>query len=189
MAATRAKVAQRRVVSSTRSASRCPRQRGLASRSWPRASRAARTASSASLLAPVGVAGRLGRPLGAADLHHPLAMLGQERGRAGAEAARALDRPAATARTCTRAKSERSPSEVEESLVAGRVGAGGELGQHAAKVGDDGGGEGVWVGVDADGRRRRVLPAWASRWSSLVGAAVVGVGLGGVTARHNAAQR
>src|SRR5215218_2959135 len=42
-----------RVVSSTRSASRWPRRRGARGWSWARASRAARTASRASLLAPV----------------------------------------------------------------------------------------------------------------------------------------
>jgi len=44
--------------------------------------------------------------------------------------------------------------EAQQPLVAGRVGAGGGLGQHAAEVGDGGGGQGVTVGVDADGRRR-----------------------------------
>jgi integrase len=61
-AATRAVVALRLVVSSARSASRSPRRRGMAGRSWTSASRAARTASSASLLAPLRLAGRLGRP-------------------------------------------------------------------------------------------------------------------------------
>jgi hypothetical protein len=62
MAATRARVALRLVVSSTRRASRSPRRRGLTKRFWPSASWAARTASSASLLAPLRLAGRMGRP-------------------------------------------------------------------------------------------------------------------------------
>jgi hypothetical protein len=62
MAATRAVVALRLVLSSARTASRSPRRRGMAGRSWPSASRAARTASSASRLAPLRLAGRLGRP-------------------------------------------------------------------------------------------------------------------------------
>ena len=61
MAATRPLVAWRRVVSSTRRASRSPRRRGSVWCWWPRVSRAAPTASIASVLAPVRRAGRLGR--------------------------------------------------------------------------------------------------------------------------------
>jgi hypothetical protein len=48
-----------RVFTSARGASRSPRRRGMAGRCWPGASRAARAASSASLLAPLRLAGRL----------------------------------------------------------------------------------------------------------------------------------
>jgi hypothetical protein len=109
----------------------------------------------------LGAAAR-GWPPGSADLHDPLAVLLQEPCQPGAEAARSLHRPAATA-------GQVGPGEAEQPLVAGGVGAGGELGQHPAQVGDGGGGQGVAVGVDADGRRRPALPAWPSRWSSFVG--------------------
>jgi hypothetical protein len=84
-----------------------------------------------------------GWPLGSADLHDLLAVLLQHRRQAGAEAARSLHRPAATAR-------QLRLGEVEQLPVAGRVGAGGDLSQHAAEVADGGGGQGVAVGVDAD---------------------------------------
>jgi hypothetical protein len=40
--------------------------------------------------------------------------------------------------------------EAEQLLVAGRIGAGGGAGEHAAEVADGGCGESVAVGVDAD---------------------------------------
>jgi hypothetical protein len=86
-----------------------------------------------------------GWPPGSADLHDPLAVLVQPHRQAGPQAAGALDRPAAAAGHL-RATQGKQP------LVAGRVGAGGGLGQHATQVGDGGGGQGAWVGVDADGR-------------------------------------
>src|SRR6266536_5913254 len=114
--------------------------------SWPSAPRAARTASSASLLAPVRLAGRLGRPTPG----DPLAVLWQEPRQAGAQAARPLDRPAATA-------GQVRVGEAQQPLVAGRVGAGGGLGQHAAEVGDGGGGQGACGGC-----RRRRAPSMSS---------------------------
>ena len=84
-----------------------------------------------------------GRPLGPTHFDDLLAVLLQEPCQAGAEAARPLDRPTATTRNL-------HAREVEQPLVAGSVGAGGELGQHATKAGDGGGGQGVAVGVDAD---------------------------------------
>jgi hypothetical protein len=59
-----------------------------------------------------------GQPLGTADLHDAFANLVQEHRQAGAEAARPFHRPAATA-------GDLHASEVEQLLVAGRVGAGG----------------------------------------------------------------
>jgi hypothetical protein len=67
----------------------------------------------------------------------------QEHGQAGAEAARAFHRPNSTTR-------HRRTSKAQEVLVAGRVGAGGDLSEHAADLGDRGSGQGVAVGVDAD---------------------------------------
>jgi hypothetical protein len=88
-----------------------------------------------------------GWPLGSADLDDPLTPLLQHRCQAGAEAARSLHRPQAAARNLTVGKAE-------QPLVAGRVGAGGGLGEHPAEVGDGGRGQGVAVGVavgvDAD---------------------------------------
>jgi len=82
-----------RVANSTRNVSRSPRRRGARGWSWARASRAARTASRASLLAPVRRGGRLGPP----DLDHALAAGLQKGGQPGAVTAGALDRPAAPA--------------------------------------------------------------------------------------------
>src|SRR5215211_6708066 len=113
MAATRAVVALRLVASSTRSASRSPRRRGLARRSWPSASRAG--ADGVQRVA-LGTA-TSGQPLGSAHLHDPLAVLLQRRRQAGAEAARSLHRPAATARQLRLGEAEQLP-------VAGGVGAG-----------------------------------------------------------------
>jgi len=84
-----------------------------------------------------------GWPLGPTHLDDLLAVLLQELRQAGAEAARPLDRPAATARNL-------NAREVEQPLVAGSLGTGGGLGEHPAEVGDGGGGQGVAVGVDAD---------------------------------------
>jgi hypothetical protein len=52
----------------------------------------------------------------------------QEHGQAGAEAARSLDRPQATANNVT-------VREVEQLLVAGGVGAGGGVGEDPAEMG------------------------------------------------------
>src|SRR4029450_13122364 len=54
-----------------------------------------------------------------------------------------------------------------------------------AEVGDGGGGEGVAVGVDADDAVDELCQYGHRGGPPGVGAAVVGVGLGGVTARHN----
>jgi hypothetical protein len=67
----------------------------------------------------------------------------QEHGQAGAEAARSLDRPQATANNVT-------IREVEQLLVARGVGTGGGVGEDPAEMGDGGRGQGVAVGVDAD---------------------------------------
>jgi hypothetical protein len=102
----------------------------------------------------------------------------QQRRQPGAEAARSLHRPQATARNL-------HESEAEQLLVTGGVGAGGGPGQHAAEVGDGGGGQGVAVGVDADDAVDELCQHGHCGGPPAVGAAVVGVGLGGVTARHN----
>ena len=69
--------------------------------SWPSAPRAARTASRASLLAPVRLAGRLGRPTPG----DPLAVLWQEPRQAGAEAARPPGLPSSDGRAGARGRS------------------------------------------------------------------------------------
>jgi hypothetical protein len=85
-----------------------------------------------------------GWPLGpTTHLDDPLAALLQHHRQAGAEAARSLDRPQATAGNLTVGKAE-------QLLVAHGIGAGGGLGEHPAEVGDGGRGQGVAVGVDAD---------------------------------------
>jgi hypothetical protein len=89
IAPVRACIARSRVVTSTRMASRSPRRRGWARCSRPSASRAARTASRSSVLAPPG-ARRAGGPV---DLCHPLALLEQVGGEPSPVAAGALDRP------------------------------------------------------------------------------------------------
>jgi hypothetical protein len=98
-----------RVANSTRRASRSPRRRGTAGRSWASTSRAARSASNASLLPPRR-AGRLGRSTSPTP-HHG--------GPASASARRRscphLDRKAPAAR-------HTSAGEVEQPLVAGGVG-------------------------------------------------------------------
>jgi hypothetical protein len=107
-----------------------------------------------------------GWPLGSADLHDPLAVLLQYHRQAGAEAARSLHRPQAAARNLTVGNDE-------QLLVAGRVGAGGGLGQHPAEVGDGGRGQDVAVGVDADDAVDQlcqhghavVLLGWGRPWS------------------------
>jgi len=91
----------------------------------------------------------------------------QRRCQAGTEAARSLNRPAAAARQV-------AVGEAEQLLVAGGVGAGGCLGQHATETGDGGGGQGVAVGVDADDAVDRlcqhghavVLLVWGRPWSA-----------------------
>jgi hypothetical protein len=84
-----------------------------------------------------------GWPLGSTHLEDLLAVLLQEPGKAGAEAARPLHRPAATAR-------QLRVGEVQQPPIARSIGAGGDLGQHATQAGDGGRGQGVAVGVDAD---------------------------------------
>jgi enhancing lycopene biosynthesis protein 2 len=83
------------------------------------------------------------RPLGTADLHDVFAALLQERRQAGAEAARAFHCPTAPARHL-------AAGEAEQLLVAGRIGAGDGLGEHATDRGECRGSQGVAVGVDAD---------------------------------------
>jgi hypothetical protein len=118
-----------------------------------------------------------GWPLGSGDLQDLLAVLLQEPRKASAEAARSFHRPAATAR-------QLEQGEVQQPLVAGRVGAGGGPGEHAAEFGDGGGGQGVAVVVDADDAVDELCQHGHRGGLPWVGAAVVGVGLGGVTARH-----
>jgi len=81
--------------------------------------------------------------LGPANLQDAFAMLLQEPGKAGAEAARPLDRPAAAA-------GQLGLGEAEQPLLAGRISVGGGVGEHAAEVADGSCGEGVAVGIDAD---------------------------------------
>ena len=102
-----------------------------------KASRAARTASSRSLLAPF----RRAPPLGPADLHHRLAVLLQGAGEPRAELQR-LPSPTATA------GSLRSGEVSSRRYPAASVAT--EVGHQAAGRVDDGGGQGVAVGVDAD---------------------------------------
>jgi hypothetical protein len=110
-------------------------------------------------------------------LHDPLAVLLQHHRQAGAEAARPLDRPQTAARKVTVRKAE-------QLLVARRIGTGGGLGEHPAEIGDGCRGQGVAV-VSTPMTPSTSSASMVMRWSSLGGAAVVGVGLGGVTARHN----
>lgn len=138
MALTLARQALWRVASSTCSACRSPRRRGVTRWSQARASRAARRASRASLLAPVRR-----RSLGPPDLDHPLAEGLQEGGQPRAVAAGALDRPAAPTRHLRL-------SEVEQGLVAGQVGSRRGLPQGPAYPIGGCGGEGVAVGVHPD---------------------------------------
>jgi hypothetical protein len=58
-------------------------------------------------------------------------------------------------------------------------------GEYAAEVGDGGCGEGVAVGVDADDAIDELCQHGHAVVLLVWGAAVVGVGLGGVTARHD----
>jgi hypothetical protein len=136
MAATRARVALRRVVNSARSASRSPR-RGHAVVCEHLAGGSDRVQRVALGAAAVRW------PLGSTHLDDPLTTLLQQRRQAGAEAARSLHRPQAAARNLTVGKAE-------QLLGAGGVGAGGGLGEHPAEVGHGGRGQGVAVGVDAD---------------------------------------
>jgi hypothetical protein len=98
-----------------------------------------------------------GGPLGAVQLHHLLGVTMEESGQPGAVAAGALDRP--------HPPTVVSVGESEQLAVAGWGGRHGCLLEHrAGGRGDDhGGGVGVLVGVDPDGRARQPLPAWASR--------------------------
>ncbi len=149
VAFTRALTAPWRVVSSTRSASRSPRRRGAGVWSKASASRAARIASTASLLAPLWRR-CAGGPLGAADFDDPLAVGEQEAGQSGAIAAGALDRPASLAW-------DLCPGEVQQGVVAAGVGAGLGLGDDPPDRGDSGGGEGARGGC-----RRRRAPSTVS---------------------------
>jgi hypothetical protein len=74
-----------------------------------------------------------GRPLGPTHLDDLLAVLLQEPCQAGAEAARPLDRPAATI-------GQLAAGEIQQVLIAGGVGAGVGLGKYPAEAGDSGGG-------------------------------------------------
>ena len=157
IAATRARVALRRVVSSTRSASRSPRRRG-----WPggrgRAPRGRPGPRPArrSWRRCAGLAAWVGRP------------------RRPAHRAAAGTRPGRR-RSCPPPRPPSSDGQAagawaksEQPPVAGGVGAGGGLGQHAAQAGDGGGGQGVAVGVDADDAVDRSA-SMAMRWSSWCG--------------------
>jgi hypothetical protein len=106
-----------------------------------------------SVLAPVRRAERLGR----ATPGDPLPVGVQERGQPGAVAAGALDRPTAPRPVA----GDVEVGEPQELLVAGGVGPGRGLGQDPTDRADGGSRQGVTVGVDADGRRRRCLPGWA----------------------------
>jgi hypothetical protein len=83
------------------------------------------------------------RPLGPADLHHPLAPGLQEGGQPGAVAASALHRPAAPT-------GHLHPGKVEQLTVAGPIRADRCLGEQATNRVGGGSGEGVAVGVDAN---------------------------------------
>jgi hypothetical protein len=83
------------------------------------------------------------RPLGMADLHHPLTAGLQERCQPGAVAAGALDRPAAPT-------GHLRPGEVEQTTVTGRVRTDRRLGKQTAHRIGGGGSKRVAVSVDAD---------------------------------------
>jgi hypothetical protein len=83
------------------------------------------------------------RPLGPADLDHPLAAGLQERRQPGAVATRALHRPAAST-------GHLHPGELEQLTVAGRVCHHRRLGDQATHHVGYSSREGVAVGVDAD---------------------------------------
>jgi hypothetical protein len=172
VASTRAATAPRRVTSSTRSASRCPRCRGAASRSGASAWLAARTASAASVLAPVRLAGRLGRQ--PSTTHSSCSE--QAAGQPSPVAASTLDRPAAPARDLDVGDVARGP-------VALGVGPGLGLSGEPADGRDRCSGQGVAVGVDPGDASTR--SASMAMRLLLAEAAVVGAGLG---ASHRAAQ-
>ena len=84
-----------------------------------------------------------GRPLGPVHLDHPLAVVGQQAGQPGTEAARALHRPHSAAWRLTLRQAQQLP-------VPGGGGRHRGLGQHRPGRAADRGGVGVAVGVDPD---------------------------------------
>jgi hypothetical protein len=66
--------------------------------------------------------------------------------------------------------------EAEQPLVAGRISAGGGVGEHAAEVADGGCGEGVAVGVDANDAVDQLGQHGHAEVPPRARAAVVGVG-------------
>jgi len=127
----------------------------------------------------VGLGARAaGWPLGSADLDDLLTTLEQEAGQAGTVAAGTLDRPAT-------APVDLDPGGLQQLVVAGGVGAGRGLAQDATGRGERGGGQGVAMGVDADDAIDGVCQHGHAVVLPRRKTAVVGVGLGGVTARHN----
>lgn len=85
----------------------------------------------------------LGRPLGAADLHHPFAGRLQERRQAGAVAAGSFKGPAAAARDVL-------AGELQELKVAVGVSGRFDVGEYSTQCTDRGSGQGVAVGIDPD---------------------------------------
>jgi hypothetical protein len=111
------------------------------------------------------------------DLDDLLTMAKEEGRQPGAEAAGSLDRPAAPPRHL-------AGPERQQLLVAGGVGGSGGVIQQATDSGDGGGGQGVAVGVDPDDAIDGLCQHGHGGCPPLEWAAVVGVGLGGVTARQ-----
>jgi hypothetical protein len=106
------------------------------------------------------------RPLGPADLHHPLAAALQEGGQPSAVAASTLHRPTAPTRNL-------HLGEVQKATVAGRIRPYRGLGKQAAHRVGGGRGKGVAVGVDADhavnGAGQPAHRHGSSLWFSVVG--------------------
>ena len=121
--------------------------------------------------------GAPGRTASAWDLDDLLILVKKKGLQAGAEAAGTLDRPAAPTR-------QLAGREHQQFWIADGVGGCGGVHQEAADGGDGRGGQGVAVGVDADDAVDGLCQHGHLRLSSLGGTAVVGVGLGGVTARQ-----
>lgn len=113
-----------------------------------------------------------------ADFHDVLAGLVEEGGQAGAVAADTFQSPATTAGNVL-------AGEVQQAPVATSIGGRINAGQNGADRADGCGGEGIAVGVDADD----AVDLFCEHSHAVVlldkRTAVVGVGLGGVTAWQN----